>query len=229
MRLSQSQKNLKKNLRQFFAILCCCFVSTNCSLFSGKVDLNPDEQEITISDRVYKEIMASRLTALEREKITYELGLNPDQEITPEQDLLIRARYKSRLLERGLSATKERDQYSKVLPWLKNDFERIELLLIPSIEGRQAWVNQKQIWQRASTTSKEMAPLLITGDIVLGMPQDLVRKSWGEPQNIEVSGNPVYKNEKWKYSKQVSTAQGYRNEERVVFFEGGRVVGWETE
>jgi hypothetical protein len=61
------------------------------------------------------------------------------------------------------------------------------------------------------------------------MPQDYVRRSWGEPVNVEISGNPIYKNERWKYQRQVSTAQGFRKETRFVYFEGGRVVGWETE
>lgn len=61
------------------------------------------------------------------------------------------------------------------------------------------------------------------------MPAEYVKKSWGEPVNIEVSGNPIYRNERWQYNKQVATPQGYKQEKRYVYFEGGRVVGWETE
>lgn len=74
-----------------------------------------------------------------------------------------------------------------------------------------------------------MKSLIETQDIAVGMPQDYVKRSWGDPMSVEVSGNPIYKNERWKYQKFVSAPEGYRKETRYVYFEGGRVVGWETE
>ena len=132
-------------------------------------------------------------------------------------------------MERSLSSKKEREQYSKILPWLKNDEEKISFLSIPSIEGRQQWINRNNIWGRSQAPQEEMKELIETQDIAVGMPQDYVRRSWGEPLSVEVSGNPIYKNERWKYQRQVSTSQGFRKETRYVYFEGGRVVGWETE
>jgi hypothetical protein len=114
------------------------------------------------------------------------------------------------------------------LPWLKNDEEKINLLEIPSVEGRQVWINKNKIWSRAQDL-KEFDDVVESQDIAVGMPAEYVKKSWGEPVNIEVSGNPIYRNERWQYNKQVSTPQGYKQEKRYVYFEGGRVVGWETE
>jgi hypothetical protein len=141
----------------------------------------------------------------------------------------IRSRQKVRELERTLHSRKEREQYSKILPWLSSDEEKIEFLSVPSIEGRQQWINRKNIWSRSQAPQLEMKNLIETQDIAVGMPQDYVRKSWGEPLSIEVSGNPIYKNERWKYQRMVSGSEGYRKEIRFVYFEGGRVVGWETE
>jgi hypothetical protein len=131
-------------------------------------------------------------------------------------------------LERTLDSQKERLQYSKVLPWLINDAEKIQILSIPSIEGRQVWINKNKIWSRAKDL-KNFDDVLESQDIAIGMPADYVKKSWGEPTDIETSGNPIYKNERWQYLRQVSTPQGYKQEKRLVYFEGGRVVGWETE
>lgn len=158
----------------------------------------------------------------------YEMGKDPSS--LSESDLEdIRNRQKVRELERSLSSKKEKEQYSKVLPWLKNDEEKISFLSIPSLEGRQQWMNSHKIWDRSQAPQAEMKDLIETQDIAIGMPQDYVKRSWGEPVSIEVSGNPIYKNERWKYQRFSSSPEGYRKETRFVYFEGGRVVGWETE
>ncbi|WP_374078055.1 hypothetical protein [Bdellovibrio bacteriovorus] len=164
----------------------------------------------------------------ETRQTAYELGKDPSS-LTSDDLQEIRSRQQLRQLERTLSSKKEREQYSKVLPWLKNDEEKVSFLSIPSIEGRQQWINRNNIWSRSQAPQEEMKDLIETQDIAVGMPQDYVRRSWGEPLGVEVSGNPIYKNERWKYQRQVSTSQGFRKETRYVYFEGGRVVGWETE
>lgn len=158
----------------------------------------------------------------------YEMGKDPNA--LSESDLEdIQARQKVRELERTLSSRKEKEQYSKVLPWLKNDEEKISFLSVPTLEGRQQWMNSHHIWDRSQAPQAEMKDLIETQDIAVGMPQDYVKRSWGEPMSVEVSGNPLYRNERWKYQRFSSTPEGYRKETRYVYFEGGRVVGWETE
>lgn len=169
-----------------------------------------------------------KLSSLEIQKFAYELGLDPKKPLSDDEKKQIVNRKHLRELERGLDSSKERLQYSKVLPWLKNDEEKIDLLSIPSVEGRQVWINKNRIWSRAQDL-KEFDDVVESQDIALGMPAEYVKKSWGEPVNIEVSGNPIYRNERWQYNKQVATPQGYKQEKRHVYFEGGRVVGWETE
>lgn len=168
------------------------------------------------------------LSDKELEKYSYELGFDPKKGLSRSQKIQIDQRKKVRALERSLDSQKERMQYSKVLPWLESDDEKIDFLSIPSIEGRQVWINKNRIWSRAKNL-KDFSDVMEAQDIAMGMPADYVKKSWGEPDGIEVSGNPIYKNERWKYLKQISTPQGYRQEKRLVYFEGGRVVGWETE
>lgn len=138
-------------------------------------------------------------------------------------------RHRVRTLESRLETHRERQQYSKILPWLTSDEEKIEFLSLPDLDQRHYWIQTKQIWKRAQAPDSSVRTMIEKGDISVGMPMDFVRKSWGEPQTVQVSGNPIYRNERWVYSRQVSSPEGYREEKRAVYFEGGRVVGWETE
>lgn len=158
----------------------------------------------------------------------YELGKDPSSLNANDYDE-IRNRQYVKQLERTLASKKEKEQYSKVLPWLNGDQEKISFLSVPSIEGRQQWINKNRIWSRSKAPREDLKNLIEAQDIAIGMPQDYVKRSWGEPLSVDVSGNPVYKNERWKYQKYVSGPEGYRQEVRYVYFEGGRVVGWETE
>lgn len=169
-----------------------------------------------------------KLSDKDLEKYAYELGLDPKKPLTEIERKEVMNRRRLRQLERGLDSPKERVNYSKVLPLFANDQEKIDYLSIPSLEGRQAWVNRNKLWNR-DKTNPDIMTVAENQDITLGMSQELVRKSWGEPSQIEHSGNPIYKNERWKYIRDLPTTSGYKRERRYVYFEGGRVVGWETE
>ncbi|MCB0363272.1 MAG: hypothetical protein KDD35_11140, partial [Bdellovibrionales bacterium] len=96
------------------------------------------------------------------------------------------------------------------------------------VEARERWVRQMGISDDSSGYSEEMAKLIEANEIILGMSQAAVTESWGDPDVIEFAGDPIYRNERWKYSKYVSSEEGYRREMRLIYFEAGRVVGWET-
>lgn len=132
-------------------------------------------------------------------------------------------------LENALRTKKELDQYSKVLPLLKNDDERIQFLELDNFEARSRWLNDNKVPARNQMQQETMRELIEAQDISVGMPQNLVKKSWGDPETVEVSGNPEFRNERWRYSKYVSTPDGYKLERKVVYFEAGKVVGWEVE
>ena len=54
---------------------------------------------------------------------------------------------------------------------------------------------------------------------VTGMSKSDVMNNWGEPNSIEVAGNPSFENERWLYSVNGAT--------KYIYFESGRVQGWE--
>lgn len=153
--------------------------------------------------------------------------LNTDnQEVEPEK---ISSKMQLKKLENALSVRKEIEQYSKALPWFYSDAERIEFLNLPNFDARSKWLNQQNFSGRAAAVISDMKDLIEAKDIALGMPMNLVKESWGNPDSIEVSGNPQFKNERWHYNRYVSSQDGYKAEKKSVYFEGGRVVGWEVE
>lgn len=173
-------------------------------------------------------IHSTDLSPSEFEKYAYELGYNPKTPLTTTETELVKNRAQLRKMERAIQTEKEQMHYAKILPLLQTDKEKIEYLLLPTIESRLAWANRNKIWNRSKPDPK-MLDVSDKQDIAVGMTAQLVRRAWGEPESVETSGNPIYRNERWKYVKDVPTTSGYKRERRFVFFESGKVVGWETE
>ncbi len=205
---------------------------SSCGLYrlrtADRAELAPNTDQVIVNRDGALKKATSAIPENDLKKYAFELGFNPDNELSDEERAQILARYKVRAMERSLDTEKERLHYSKVLPYLLNDQEKVDYLNKPTIEGRQAWVIRNKIWSRAKS-DKDFLDVVESQDLTLGMNIELVRKSWGEPESIEHSGNPLYKNEKWRYIRDVPSPNGYKRERRFVFFEGGRVVGWETE
>jgi hypothetical protein len=173
---------------------------TSCSFFKSKID-----------SRKQKEVQEST-----NGKLAY----------VPADDPIL---MQIRIHEKQMKNQREIEHYSKLLPWFKSDQERLDYLRLGNLGDKQQWALDKKMWGRSQNPNETMKTMIITGDIAIGMPMDFVLKSWGTPQGRETSGHPLFKNEKWKYLKQISTREGYKQEKRLVYFEGGRVVGWETD
>lgn len=148
---------------------------------------------------------------------------------TGQETQRIETKTRLKQLENGIQTRKELEQYSRVLPYLRDHNERIYFLSLPGYEARQQWLKDNSINSRTLEAQDNYRDLVDAQDIGVGMTQAMVKKSWGEPENVEVSGNPQFKNERWRYGRYVSTPDGYKMEKKLVYFEGGRVVAWEIE
>lgn len=157
----------------------------------------------------------------ERDSAQEELGAASNEKSVAVRQVLKRE-------EKRLEGKSERDQYYKAKPYLKNDLERLQFLRLDSTASRDRYLNSKGINGDQITHPPEMQSLVDQNDIAAGMTRQAVKESWGAPDDVEVAGNPLYGNEKWKYSEQVTSSEGYMTEKRTVYFESGRVVGWET-
>ncbi len=131
-------------------------------------------------------------------------------------------------LERSLSDEREKIQYYKNKRLLGDDATRTAFLKIKGYEKRQQWLIANRLVPKPENISDEFQEVIENHDIALGMSKELVRKSWGDPESIDVAGNPVYQNERWNYKAYVTDTSGYKKENRLVYFEGGYVVGWDS-
>lgn len=160
-------------------------------------------------------------------KLLAELGLNSEDIKTPAGLAKIREALEIKRLEGSLTDDREKNQYYKILPWLKNDSERLEFLQQNGYYARQSWLRKKSVGKRPAEIDKSMEDLIATKDIAVGMPTELVKRSWGSPDGIDVAGNPIYGNERWRYKRYTPSPEGYHLQSRLVYFEAGKVVGWE--
>ncbi len=167
--------------------------------------------------------------AIEEQKAVVELGLDADSTSGDDLRSRVKTRVRLRQLERALKTTGELSQYYKYGSLLKSDDERVRFLELGSVEARQAYIRKMQIGARSEIPTSDLQELIDKEDISVGMAQEFVKRSWGDPVQVDVAGNPAFKNEKWYYQKYVPSSEGFRLQKRRVFFEGGRVVGWETE
>lgn len=202
------------------------FTTAACAQFNRSVDSGYSSRKPKVI-ATYSSTTGPNIDA-DTTRIAYELGYNPNS-LSSDESMAVQKRKQLKGLEKAIDSKQEKEQYSKILPWLKDDDEKIQFLNIPSIEGRQAWINKNDVWARARVPVNRMKNLIEAQDIAVGMPMEYVKRAWGDPTSIDVSGNPVYKNERWKYSRSVPGNDGFHQQKRFVYFEGGRVVGWDTE
>lgn len=155
-----------------------------------------------------------------------ELGLRGKYLSPTDQDRL-ETRIYLKELESRLQNRAEKAQYYQIKSSLKTDPDRIQFLNLSSAESKARWIKSRGL-NMDDRHSNEIANIIEKQDIALGMSQSAVRESWGDPDAVEVAGDTVYGYERWRYNRFVSGNDGYQKEMRMVFFEGGRVVGWQT-
>jgi hypothetical protein len=142
-------------------------------------------------------------------------------------DEAVNLRMALRKAEKHIQGHRERDQYFKIGPYLNNDRERLKFLSLGSYEARERWLTRNKIDLSSIQHPPEVQSMIKRNDVSLGMTKEAVRDSWGEPETIEIAGNPIYGNERWYYTEQIPSTEGFRTEERLIYFESGRVAGWE--
>lgn len=79
-----------------------------------------------------------------------------------------------------------------------------------------------------SGSSGEIHSSLDSGRLITGMGEKEVRTLYGEPEDVQVAGDLRNGNEKWIYSDGVSSKRWNLSSPRVIYFEEGKVIGWEN-
>jgi hypothetical protein len=63
--------------------------------------------------------------------------------------------------------------------------------------------------------------------LTLGMAMPQVIELWGKPSEVQTAGDANDGNQRWYYSEGVAGLYGLGSH-RIVYFEQGRVAGWES-
>lgn len=170
----------------------------------------------------------SRLSSVEDERRDYRRQQAEDELGPTSSDRAVAYREMLKRQESLLEGKSEREQYYKAKPYLRGDAERIRFLSLGSTTERDRYLNAKGINGDQISHPPAVQTLIDENDIAVGMTRQAVKESWGPADNIDVAGNPMYGNEKWYYTGQITSSEGYMTERRTVVFESGLVVGWET-
>lgn len=68
-------------------------------------------------------------------------------------------------------------------------------------------------------------------EITVGMKKSQVLSLWGHPTHVETAGHPDEENERWIYEQSIFRSLSSTQSQpraRVIYFENGRIAGWET-
>jgi hypothetical protein len=162
-----------------------------------------------------------------REEEDYTQDEKEVRNLSPEE----REKYEDRMLlsrlERSIGTAEERAQYNRFKSTLESDKERLEFLALDNYSAKERYLTSKGYTSTPNRYPRDVASLIEQNDIAVGMGRQAVLESWGDPAAIEVAGRPENGNERWTYKEYISTPEGFQEENRVLYFENGRVVGWE--
>ena len=110
--------------------------------------------------------------------------------------------------------------YEKYRQQLGSVSERIYFLKLPVYERKEYLLSRGFIkTEPRSYVHSDQQLAQRNNSVSLGMSKSEVMNSIGEPQRIEVAGNPSFENERWVY--------GRNGASKYIYFESGRVEGWE--
>jgi hypothetical protein len=193
----------------------------SCSFVERRTYSRTDDPSQNWKDYVY-----NKRGPIEREAMR-ELNLSDKSSLSEFERYQVDQRVEVKKLESDLRSPTELEQYFKHKPFFKNDGERIHFLRLSDVYQKQAWL-EKNIRVPRDKFSPEMETAIQKGDLLPNMTKDAVIKSWGKPEDVEVSGNPAYGNERWTYTNFGDNNANDYQEKRHLFFENGVLKGWKT-
>lgn len=217
-----------KRISLFLSLFVCSFAGlTACSLLQRHPDSGYDSPSSEY--RWTSEKLLAEKKQYEEDMAREEFGWGSSRPLSEMEARALQDRLTLNRLESRLETDREKRQYFRYKGLMLNDRERAYFLNLPTVEARERWVNNRGYNVEDDGYPDHIAELIEKNDITVGMSQKAVVESWGDPDTVEVAGNPVYGNERWRYSRYLSSNEGYQKVDRFLYFEAGRLVGWETD
>ncbi|MCB0356513.1 MAG: hypothetical protein KDD40_05870 [Bdellovibrionales bacterium] len=212
---------------KFMTLVLFAMVLSACSMFQRHPGSGYADYEQSLAESNVKQYYNDKADNKKQQSMQ-EIGLDATRPLTENEAQALNYRIYLNRLEDNLVTERERKQYYYYKPMLKSDADRIRFLKIPSVEARERFAQQLNLVQKFNDFDDNTLNLIEDNDIAIGMNQQAVKESWGDPDSVEVAGREVYGNQAWKYTKMVSSNEGYKKETRIIYFEAGRVIGWES-
>ena len=212
---------------KFMTLVLISTMLSACAMLQRHQDSGYADYETSLTESNIKQYYNDK-KSYEKMQVMNEMGMQPTQPLNEVETQQLNHRLYLKRLEEKLITERERKQYYYYKPMMKSDAERIRFLRIPSIEGRDRYAQQLDLVKKFNDFDDNTLALIEDNDIAIGMNQQAVKESWGDPDNVEVAGKEIYGNQAWKYTKMVSSNEGYKKETRIIYFESGRVIGWES-
>ncbi len=206
-------------------VICFLFLLCSCS----HLDRSP-ESGYSSASKKSKHLNTSHSSSLSHQqwqKTLAQLGMSAEELQSPEGQMKFQEALEIKSRELQLTDEREKRQYFQNQPWLKNPQEQLDFLKQNGYYARQMWLRKKGVGKRPLEPDEATEDLIAAKDIALGMPFDYVKKSWGQPDSIDISGNALYGNQRWRYKRYTPSTDGYQLQSRIIYFESGRVAGWE--
>ena len=217
---------IKEDLMKLALILLCTLGLSACGLLQRHPNSRYYDDSESYSN--FAKDYYIEKSSYEKQRTKEELGFAKHVMLSGVEKIQLQDRLVLKRKEDQLITEQERQQYYYYKPLMVNDMERIEFLNLPSTTARERWAQSRGISAREKSYTDAEKMLIENNDVAEGMSRKAVKESWGEPDMIEVAGAQIYGNERWKYTKMISSTNGYSKQIRIVYFEGGRVAGWET-
>lgn len=207
-------------MRRLTNLLILCFAFTSCAMFEHR-DFEREMDPMRMDDPMF--IPNRDFAVVPGDDGRYyrndnEIkGRTPATERVRQEDLYADSiKRELRSLESKMNDA-EYQEYIRIRAQLGSDSEKIYFLRLKESE-RHEYLGVKRIETPRYYTVQESRMASFGNEIVLGMDKNDVLRSWGQPDRKDVSGDPVYQNERWAYSRNGAV--------KYIYFQGGHVGGW---
>ncbi len=144
-------------------------------------------------------------------------GMTPEKEEFIEHQSLMS---ELRQME-GIQSQLQYEHYARYEDQLGSASEKIYFLRIEDFQEREDYLRLKGILPPDNSYQESSQYRTDSGALFYGMEKSKVMEILGQPRQVDYAGDPRYENERWGY------ATNDLGTTRYIYFENGRVDGWE--
>lgn len=215
-------------LKRAIFLLMILSMFTGCAEFmrnrSFVDEMENQDEDLFVANRDFPTVAGdSGMAYRSREEIK---GRTPASEMEISQRAEERSIYKELRDKESVLSPYQQSLYRVAEQYLETPSEKIYFLNLSDSEKLEYLDARNFRSYRANTKvrgARELASLqpVYGKTLNMGMSKDDVINSWGRPSRVDIAGNPANQNERWAFYGNGAV--------RYIYFEGGRVEGWNVQ